>query len=295
MYSIGDIKDRLNEVQTLQGLVSAYEEISSIRMKKTRDSVLTNRSFQDEIDEIFDQLRMSYVREIANLAKKSNKRGENITFLPHNGKTVAVLLSANTGLYGDIVGKTFQLFLSEARKGDNEITIVGRHGLSLFLSEAVGRPYTFFEFPDYGENKSQLAEIIKHVVQYEEIHVYYGKFKNVITQDATEFSVSAEITKLSKTTEKPVAYLFEPSLEKILIFFETEIFASLFEQAVKESQLAKFASRFLAMDRARGNIDIELKKLQFENIRIAHNIINRKQLNTLSSTYTIGKGGNHGR
>src|SRR3972149_4849283 len=74
MYSIGDIKDRLNEVQTLQGLVSAYEEISSIRMKKTRDSVLTNRSFQDEIDEIFDQLRMSYVREIANLAKKRNKR-----------------------------------------------------------------------------------------------------------------------------------------------------------------------------------------------------------------------------
>ena len=36
--------------------------------------------------------------------------------------------------------------------------------------------------------------------------------------------------------------------------FETQIFASLFDQSIRESQLAKFASRILAMDRAEQNI-----------------------------------------
>lgn len=284
MNNLIEIKERIGEVGVLQKLVDAYEEIASIRMKKTRSSVLTNRAFQDEINAIFDQLRMSYAKEVASLAKKRKGKAD-ITFLPHNGKSVAVFLSANTGLYGEIVGRTFQLFMEEVRKMICEVTIVGKHGLSLFLAENVNRPYTYFDLPDYGEDKTQMAEIVKHIVQYEEIHVYYGKFKNVIKQDPMMLAVSAEISLTGKTSEKPTSYLFEPDMEKILMFFETEIFASLFEQSVKESQLAKFASRFLAMDKATGNIKEELKKLGFEKTRIVHSILNRKQLNTFSSLH----------
>ena len=288
MNNLIDIKERINEVGTLQNLVDAYEEIASIRMKKIRNSVLTNRYFQDEINMIFDQLRVSYAKEIATLAKK-RKGKETITFLPHNGKVVSVLLSANTGLYGDIMVETFQLFMEEAKKGLSELTIVGRQGFSQYLAEGVGRPYTFFDLPDFGKNKIQLAEIIKHIVQYEEIHVYYGKYRNVISQDPTELMISAQISLSGTSTEKPVSYIFEPSLEKILMFFETEIFASLFEQSVIESQLAKFASRFLAMDRATYNIKEEMKKLVFEKMRTIHSSVNRKQLNTLSSIFFLGK------
>jgi F-type H+-transporting ATPase subunit gamma len=288
MNNLIDIKERISQVGTLQHLVDAYEEIASIRMKKIRNSVLTNRYFQDEINMIFDQLRVSYAKEVATLAKK-RKGKETITFLPHNGKVVSVLLSANTGLYGDITIKTFQLFIQEAKKGLSELTIVGRQGLSQYLSEGLGRPYTYFDLPDYGQNKIQLAEIVKHIVQYEEIHVYYGKYRNVIYQDPMELMISAQISLSGKSTEKPVSYLFEPSLEKILMFFETEIFASLFEQSVIESQLAKFASRFLAMDRATSNIKEEMKKLGFERMRTIHGSVNRKQLNSLSSLYFLGK------
>jgi ATP synthase F1 gamma subunit len=282
MNNIFDIKERINEATTLQQLVNAYEEIASIRMKKIRNSVLTNRDFQAEINTIFDQVRMSYAEEVRSLAKKRGGK-ETITFLPHNGKIVSVLLSANTGLYGDIVGRTFQLFINEAKKGTNELTIVGRQGLSLYLAEGIRKPYTFFELPDYEQDKQKMADIVKHIVQYEEIHVYYGKFRNIIYQDPTELMVSAQISLTEKPSEKPISYLFEPSLAKILMFFETEIFASLFEQAVKESQLAKLASRFLAMDRATFNIKEKLKNLNFERARIIHTSINRKQLNALSS------------
>ena len=45
-------------------------------------------------------------------------------------------------------------------------------------------------------------------------------------------------------------YIFEPSLETIVIFFETEIFSSLLEQVFHESRLAKLASRMVLLDRA---------------------------------------------
>ena len=75
--------------------------------------------------------------------------------------------------------------------------------------------------------------------------------------------------------------MFEPSLEKILMFFETEIFASLFNHTVKESQLAKFASRVLALDQADEKMQNRLKKLQFEHTRAVHWDLNKKQLNLL--------------
>lgn len=279
-----EIDAEIGQLSALSSLVRAYEEIASLRMKKTRDSVLKNRQFLAEINDIFEQVRMSFARRVNELARKKGKPGkEKITFLAHNGKTVTVFLSANTGLYGDIVQNTFELFLKEVRQGRSEVTIIGRHGLGLFLAEEPDRPYTYFDLPDYGISSSDLDEIIKHIVQYEEIHVYYGQFINVISQRPDTLTISAEISLKGEQKESKILYIYEPTLENILMFFETEIFASLFEQSVREGQLAKFASRVMAMDRADINVKNKLNELKFEKMRVLHRAANRKQLNSLSS------------
>ncbi len=283
MPTIIDIKEDIKNITALSGLINAYEEIASIRMKKIRDLVLRNRIYQDEVNSIFDKVRKSYSHEVFALAKNRGVTKQ-ITFIPHNGKNVAVLMSANTGLYGNIIPDTYKMFIKEARETQSEVTIIGKYGFQLFLSENIGKPYTYFDFPDYGEDKDKLYEIIKHVVQYEQIHVFYGKFRNIITQEPTMLSVSA---KIELTDEKGVPgkkefYIFEPTLEKILIYFETQIFSSLFQQSMKESQLSKYASRFVAMDMASTNTENERKKLEFEKNRIIHNNVNKKQLNIIA-------------
>ncbi len=282
MPTIIDIKEDIKNVSALGDLINAYEEIASIRMKKIRDLVLRNRVYQDEINTIFEKVRQWYSRETFALAKNRGV-SKQITFIPHNGKNVSVLLSANTGLYGNIIPETYRIFMKEARETQSEITIIGKYGFQLFLSENIGKPYTYFDFPDYGEDNEKLYGIIKHIVQYEQIHVYYGKFKNIIKQEPTMLSVSA---KIDLTAEKDVGkkeyYLFEPTLEKILIFFETQIFSSLFQQSMKEAQLSKYASRFVAMDKASTNTRSEVKKLEFEKNRIVHNNFNKKQLSVVA-------------
>lgn len=285
-----DIEAQIQNLELIQALARAYAEISSTRMKNIRTQVLSNRGFLGAIDEIFKEVRASYRREVMKLAKK--KGGKNkLTFLAHNGKTVAVFISANTGLYGDLIQRTFGLFMDEVSRQNVEATIIGRLGLSLFLEAAPNRPYTFFDFPDYGVEKERLGDIIRHLVQYEEIHAYYGKYESIVKQVPSVFNISAETAELTSTEnipEEKVKYLFEPTLEEILAFFETQMFGSLMEATLTESQLAKYAARMLAMDAATQNVKDRLTRVRLDRLRVIHALTNRKQLNSLSATLVLG-------
>jgi F-type H+-transporting ATPase subunit gamma len=280
-----DIKKEIAQVTSLKNLTEVYGEIASIRMRKIRNYVLKNRDFLASIEAIFKDALNYYSKKLSDLVKKGKiKEGSKVTFLAHNGRTVAVLISANTGFYGEVVRETFKKFIDDIKDDSIEVTIIGRLGRSLFLEERPDKPYTYFDLPDYGTDSEKLSEAIKHLVQYEEIRVYYGKFYSVVTQRPTTFSISSgkSVDKDSKISD--ITYIFEPSVEKILMFFETQIFASLFDQAVWENQLAKFASRILSMDRASDNIRKKLDELNLQNLKTSHNLANRKQLNSLTSS-----------
>ncbi|MBP9700567.1 F0F1 ATP synthase subunit gamma [Candidatus Woesebacteria bacterium] len=282
MTNSREIQAIIDELQLLQTVTQAYGEIASLRMKNTRQNVLSNRAFLEELRDVFEDVRISYVEEVYRLAHRKRGNGkEEVTFLGHNGKSVAVLLSANSGLYGDIVRKTFDAFLTEVRASDAEVTIIGQQGLSYFEAVEPKRPHTYFELPDNGFTTESGSKIIKHIVKYKEIHLFYGKFQNVLIQKPERTMISSQIDIDALQIKDRTKYLFEPSLDSILKFFETEMFASLFEQVVRESQLAKFASRILAMDQASENIKVERRKLMWQKLAAQHRLSDRKQLNTL--------------
>jgi len=279
-----NIKKLAEDLELLEGLSRAYANIASTRMKTVRGTVLSSRDFLFSLDEIFKEVRVSFRRELKKMAKKT--KGGAITFIPHNGKTASVFLSANTGLYGQVITKTFRMFMEEIKEKGTEATIVGKLGLSLFLGETPNSPYTYFDFPDYGINRDLLGDLIKHLVQYDEIHIFYGKFKSLVNQDPEVYNISAQnpMEEIREEVGKKVAnYRFEPSILELLIFFETEMFTSLFEQTISEGQLAKFASRMISMDTAGENIKHELTKVKLERLRLLHAESNKKITNTFAS------------
>jgi len=288
MSSKSEIDSEIAEVSSLKNLAEVYGEIAAVRMMRIRDFVLRNREFLSAIESIFKDTLSSYARQLSELVQEGKiKEGGRVTFLAHNGKTVAVLISANTGLFGEVVRETFEKFIKDVRKEDVEVTIIGRLGKSIFVQEEPRKPFTYFELPDYGIDEKALAQVIKHLVAYEEIRVYYGRYQSVVTQIPTSFSISAGTPISAKSEKKIVEYIFEPSIEKILMFFETQIFASLFDQAIRESQLAKFASRILAMDRASANSAQRLKVLKLERLKITHSVENKKQLDSLAPLISV--------
>lgn len=287
MASYNKISEELYQVSLFYSLVKAYQQISSTRMLRTRDSVLANREYMARIDQVFANIRQNYADKLLKLSKKRGGVNEPITFLSHNGKKVALFISTNTGLYGDIVNSTYDLFLKAFKSGEFEAAIVGRYGLNMFLADMPKSPYTFFELEDHNISRDKIEAIIRHIVQYDEIHVFYGKYINVITQNPIEEVISSILDMQSDEKETKKNFLFEPSLEDIMKFFETQMFNSVFEQSVYESQLAKYASRLIAMNRAEDNIKDTLRRLNLDKLQVLHETKNKKQINTMQSVYGL--------
>lgn len=219
------IEKEILRLEALDSIARAYSQIASLKMKKIRTTVLTTRDFLEALNSIFLEVLDSYQSEVSRLNKKRRgRRDKSITFLAHNGRKVAVFLSSNSGLYGDLIARTFQEFLKAVRTNNYEVTIAGQTGLALFEQMEPERPFTYFDLPDSSFDPLKLAQLTRHLVSYDEIVIFYPKFESVVTQTPTTFEISSGTEVEKHRKKEKVNYIFEPNLQDILIFFETEIF-----------------------------------------------------------------------
>lgn len=268
---------------TLKTILETYEEIAATRMARIRSSVLKNRDFLLEINAIFQQVKSSYKDQIILLMKRKKiKDPSKLTFSKRNGKTLYVLISANTGLYGDIVRKTYDVFLENLKKDKKDVVVIGKVGFDLLESEKLDVHATYFNFPDDRIDDKVFKEIIWLLIQYEQVIVFYERFNNIVNQEPIITNISGDPLPWEKGGPE-IKYFFEPSLEKIMVFFEKEIFGSIFEQTIFESELAKFASRMVALDSASENTKVRLKNVISQKARVSHQDSNKRQLEMFSS------------
>lgn len=284
MTSIHELKGLISDLSTLKVLTQTYQQIAASHIRKTRTSVVLNRDFITELLQLFEDVRRAYKDELQFLMKRKKiKHTRNLSLIKRNGKTTIVFLAANTGLYGSIVKKTVNMVSEYLKKNEADVTIVGRNGEQLFREANPGKKYTLFDFPDTTIDSRKLSELATHLISYEKVLVFYSQFQSIISQNPTISTLDSSIAFEKGEEEKVKKYLFEPSLEDIIIFFETEVFGLIFEQTVRESQLAKQASRMFALDVAIQNINKSLITTKKQSSILHHRTINSKQVNSLSS------------
>ena len=283
------ISENLEALNSLKDLAESYEEIAVIRMQKIKDSVLKTRDFLAELSDVFVDLKSSYDREVKDLLVKRKEGGKDVfPLLQKNGKTLMVYLSSNGRLYGAVTQKTYKLFLQDLKKPEgaaSDILVIGSAGKEMFENSSASRPFSYFEIPDIGVELDHIKQLMQKFLQYEKVHVYYGKFDNVVNQNPIGTSITGENifeSEVIQTVKREDKFIFEPILEKIFYFFETQIIANLFSQTLLENQLARHASRVTAMEEALVHIDEESKKLIQARNLIKHQQQNIKQLETIS-------------
>lgn len=291
------IEFEISSLTSMKGMIEAYEEVAAIRIRRNRDSVLRARTFAEELNELFQQVKIS----VSNLIDPKTR-----SYLVKNGKTLFVFLSTNTGLYGDIVRRTFSLFSRYVGQYADNLLIIGKTGLKLAQENQIAKPFTYLDLPENAIDSSFLDRISSYLLQFERVIVFYAKFEGIMHQTESMIDISGnpparialpDMLRKSKQagsqsvaggrpraqTEVKIKFFFEPEVKKILAFFEKEIFASVFEQTVREFELAKLSSRVVGLNRAIDHIDEELKKTTFKRNAFLHAESNRKQLQTFSS------------
>jgi ATP synthase F1 gamma subunit len=283
------ISEELESLNSLKELAESYEEIAANQMQKIKDSVLETRDFLSEISDIFVDLKSSYQREVKDLLLRRKHGGKTLLpILQKNEKLLMVYLSSNGKLYGSVTKKTFDLFMGDLKKfGPDkvDVVVIGSAGKEMYESSNVKKSFEYFDIPDNNVGINHIRTVIKKCLQYEKAHVYYGKFGNVVKQSAISTSITGEDifeTEAPSNTPREDRFIFEPILERIFHFFETQIMANLFSQTLLENQLARHASRVNAMEEALVHIEEESKKLNQKRVRLKHILQNKKQLDTMS-------------
>lgn len=281
------IREQLDLSSALQVIAQVYEEISIAQIKHIRDSVLNNRKFLDDLLDLINDVKSAH-NDVIELMKKEHKN-KTQQKEKEAEKTLCVLISANTKLYGDIIQHVFEVFTKAIDEPNTDVMIIGRFGRELYRERHIKKPYSYFEIPDNKVLPQDLKPIIFNMVKYKKVVVYHGQFQNIIMQKPAISTIAGhlmsdpDVASSHPVTKSTHQYLFEPSLKEIVTFFETQFTTTLFYQSIHESELARNASRVKAMEESLDNIRHNEKKLRAVQRLLRKREDNKKQLERMSS------------
>ncbi len=289
-----EIKQELISLNVLHEIVETYEEIAAMRMRKIKSSVLINRSFLTELNQVYVDVENN---KKINIAKKAIKKQFDMIKDILYERKLYILLSANAGLYGAVVRDTIRNFINDIKDIECDVIIIGKVGKSYYEKESKKHKYMYFDYSDDVVDEIKAAELLKEIVKYREVVIYYGLFKDILTQRPQKSVLShgtieqhkKEVLEVSKhtrsMTENPKnfkKFLLEPSSEALLDFFEKEVMRLLFIQYLYESNLSKFASRMINLDFAIVNVNNRIKQVNFTRLKNKHKMADSKQQTILS-------------
>ncbi len=293
MKTIKETQEDLAFLGDFHDLMETYEEIAAIRMRKVKKSVLMEREFLKGLSDVFKFVEMAYDTFLIKLGNlKKGKRH----FLKTNNKDVRVLLSSNMGLYGEVIHRTINKYIGDARSGKADLVVIGKVGRRSVEAVLPGRQFQYFDFSDSGIDDENMKRILDFLLQYRNIYVYHGYFRSIlkqetlvanITGDISQFAGHEETAEMTQKKEEQKFGFFEPSIEDVAAFFETQTLSVIFEQAMNEASLSKFASRMVTLDIAVDNINGQIKKTHFNLKKLKHRNFNRKQITLISSVFAL--------
>jgi len=293
MKSSKYLKKELNSVSSLYQLISSLEELSAMRYRKTKNNVLTTRSYLDEINFLYKQVKNNYKK----IKESSGEKFVETKFREPTKGTVYVLLTANGGLFGDVVSRNFANFKNYvSRIPADEVIVVGSVGQKLIeFSELKDTLlYHYFPLSDSSTDRENLDNILRYCLEFKTIVIFYTRFIEILNQKPMADSVTGDIVFeeaiSSFDANQPqfeTDFLFEPDIERVLGLFESQIINTLFEQKILESGLSKFTSRMVALDTASQKTKESLKKLQLDYTKIKHIESNKKANVALSGVISL--------
>ncbi len=305
MANLKSIDAELELVGQLEGIAQAYEEIAILNIKKTREQVVSMRRFLSDISHIYRDVKYSHENMLEQMVESQKPNAVisdalKLRLARLKKKPLAVLLTPNAKMYGEIVKKVFDQFYEYVKKTDCDVAIIGRTGLQLY-EERSEKQALYFDIPDSVSDNNYLKPVLYHILGYEQVAVFHGKYQTVITQQPTISHISgydvfsdysqSEMEGVDSQAYKPEMYYFEPSLESIADFFGDQFFSVMFRQALQEAHLAQFASRLRAMEQALEYINKEQGSLHGDRRRIERRIQNKKQIERLAGMVARKHGG----
>lgn len=255
MRQLNEISREKDAMATVVELSGAFEGIASMRIAQIKDQVQSSEKFFSELWQIYRQIRVDELFHFG----RSQSAAEVIE------KDLLVLITSQGSFSGDIDQKLIELALKNYQPQKNEIIVIGKHG-SVQLSQLDIDYLKSFNLPEE-DRDINVAPIIKEVQKHVSTTVYYQTYVSLMTQDVKSMKLSTAVSERGKNVKKSEEiiseqnYIFEPSTYEVIDHLERSMMQITLSEAILESKLAQYASRFKAMSLAHDKADDSLVEL----------------------------------
>jgi F-type H+-transporting ATPase subunit gamma len=282
MATLKEVRESLKTVSIIETITNIYQEMANFRMRKIREKVLRNREFIEGLFKVYETVKRCY---LSFLEKKKIKEALPIKKLK---KEIVVFLSVNEIFYGPLILDIWKEVLNYLKEKKADLVIVGKIGKYLAKRESPKIKFFYFDLDDDNPRTEEIKKIFDFIKDYEKIVIFHGKFETILTQKVNMTDISGKF-EIEKEIGEKKEYLFEPSPEAVLKFFETEMMSGFFHHAILEHRLARYATRMVAMYRAAENARKEIKKLKAQEKKLKAELLNKRQIELFSNLATWKK------
>jgi len=253
MSAITDIKEQISDLTTFKHISAAFTEAAAVKLKNIREAFQRNDRFYEEINHIYHLVEMN--------AKKMNldyKKGQT----PQKTKRMFVALTSNQRFYGSLNLEIMKIFIRDSRLEYKRLPLKS-------------------DLP----NETEMAQFLKMTENYDQVRIFYGKFVSFLKQEVGITDITRKIAleeKKKAELEDEIHLLFEPEIDKMIKFFDTQVRQTLFKRVILETELARTAARLLAMSQAEERTDTEIRQKKTILRKVSRSFTNAQLLETFS-------------
>lgn len=277
MPILREIKENLKAVANIEAITKTYQEIANLRMNKIRREVLDNRELTDELSQVYTLAKNTHTAYFKN--RKLTEPRE--SFMKRRKQRVVIFLSCNERFHGTLILDIWKEIFNFLKNNRADLAVVGKIGKYLAERGGFGHKIFYFDLNDDQPEKERVKMIIEFIKNYREIIIFHGKFQTILFQKVSQSDISGGIIQKSQLAEIK-NYLFEPSPEAVLEFFETELTSAFFNQAILEHRLSRYATRTMAMYQATENAKERRIELEAEQKKLTRQLLNKRQIEIFS-------------
>lgn len=293
MPSLKDLKNRITSVKSTQKITKAKQMVAAAKLRRAEERATQARPYTERMEAVLANLSAS-AKGDPNAPKLLAGTGKSDTHL-------LIVATADKGLCGgfnsSIVRKAREAIVRLQGEGKTvKIIAVGRKGddmLKRLYGDLIVWKTNFVEIKQVGfEQAHEIAEKVLEMFEAGEFDVatlFYGKFKNVVTQVPTaQQIIPAEAPEGVETPDLGGAiYDYEPEEQEILAallprYVAVQIFRALLENVASEQ-----AASMTAMDNATRNAGDMIDRLTTEYNRSRQAAITKELIEIISGAEAL--------
>ena len=279
------LEDSLNNIRSI---TRVFEHVAAQKIDVNRNELVSLASHIKEAVTSYGSVKIAFSKDHK---KQSQEILRTAMRVPVKRK-VLVLVSSESKYFGNILNSLAQLFVLEFKQGGADAMIIGRIGRDMLLQQKTYSPQMmFYDFNDDKPDWNIFHAVSEELNKYQEIVIFYGKYKSILTQEAKREDISQAVR--VDSTISPKKYVFEGGDKNALALLEKQIISSAFMQKLFESGLAKIAVavKILEIGAIAERINLAFGQLAILKLRFAKDVNNRKQIQLYGSRHLWEKGG----